>query len=258
METLRIAYLQTSLVWEDANANRLHFDQLITSIEEDVDLIILPEMFTTGFSMHPSPLAEKMDGQTPAWLKEKAKTSEAAIYGSVIIEEGGHYFNRGLFVKPNGNVDYYDKRHLFTLAGEDHEYQAGNQIKIIEYKDWRFCLNICYDLRFPVWARNRESYDCLIYVANWPKPRVQAWTTLLRARAIENQSYVVGVNRVGEDANENIYSGQSAVIDMEGNYISQAEDQAGVFISELSKTKLSAFKDRLPFYRDADSFDINL
>lgn len=256
MEELQIALVQSSIVWEDAEQNRIHFGEKIHSISSPIDIIVLPEMFTTGFSMHPRPLAEMIDGPTVNWMQLLAKQKDAVITGSVIIEDEGSYFNRMMWVTPAGDAEFYDKRHLFSLAGEDDKYSAGSEIRVVEYKGWKFCLNVCYDLRFPVWSRNTTNYDCLIYVANWPVLRVQAWSTLLRARAIENQCYVIGVNRVGEDKNQNLYNGQSVVIDMAGETVLDGGDKNEVFITELDRNNLQQFKDKFPFYRDADRFSI--
>ncbi|HBK70487.1 MAG TPA: amidohydrolase, partial [Flavobacteriaceae bacterium] len=207
---LKITIIQSELVWENSAQNRQVFLEKIKSISEVVDLIILPEMFTTGFTMNPEKVAETMDGETIHWLKYLAKEKNTAITGSLIIKEGNKYYNRLVFVHPTGEIKTYDKRHTFTLAGEDKIYTAGNKKLIVAYKGWKICPMICYDLRFPVWSRNTDDYNLLIYVANWPKPRITAWSTLLKARAIENMSYVVGVNRIGADDNGHEYSGNSA------------------------------------------------
>ncbi len=209
---LKITIIQSELVWENSAQNRQVFLEKIKSISEVVDLIILPEMFTTGFTMNPEKVAETMDGETIHWLKYLAKEKNTAITGSLIIKEGNKYYNRLVFVHPTGEIKTYDKRHTFTLAGEDKIYTAGNKKLIVAYKGWKICPMICYDLRFPVWSRNTDDYNLLIYVANWPKPRITAWSTLLKARAIENMSYVVGVNRIGADDNGHEYSGNSAAM----------------------------------------------
>ncbi|MCL4165019.1 UNVERIFIED_CONTAM: hypothetical protein GTU68_012329, partial [Idotea baltica] len=222
MEFLKIAGIQTSLEWENHEANRQNFEGRILAADSEIDILVLPEMFTTGFSMKPERLAEDMQGETIHWMKKLADKTNTVLAGSAIIQDSGRFFNRMLWVEPCGHIEWYDKRHLFTLAGEDDEYTAGGEPKIVDYKGWRINLNICYDLRFPVWSRNANEYDVVIYVANWPSTRIVAWSTLLRARAIENQCYVVGVNRIGLDANAKNYSGQSTIIDMEGNYLSEA------------------------------------
>lgn len=221
---------------------------------EEVDLIVLPEMFSSGFTMNPKAVAETMNGETIAWLQHLAKAKDCAITGSLVIEENGKYYNRLVFVYPNGELKTYDKRHLFTLAGEDKVYTAGKEKLIIEYKGFRICPLICYDLRFPVFARNVEDYDVLIYVANWPKPRINAWDILLKARAVENMSYAIGVNRIGMDENELEYVGHSQAVDFLGNYLLEAQETDGVFIVELDKEKLLETKNKLAFLEDKDQF----
>ena len=257
-EVLKIAGLQTSLQWENPDANRKKLEKQIDEIEGEVDVIVLPEMFTTGFSMKPKSLAEDMNGPTVEWMKKWSKSKNAVITGSIIIKDSERYFNRMLWVEPSGDIQYYDKRHLFTLAGEHKEYTAGETQKVISYLGWKINLNVCYDLRFPVWSRNTTTYDISIYVANWPHPRISAWSTLLRARAIENQSFVVGVNRIGHDANNNEYSGQSAVIDMEGNYLAQAHDKQTTLLATLDRSNLMSFRKRFPFYQDRDDFQLSI
>lgn len=215
---MKVAIIQSDLVWENPKANRLHFDEKINSITDNIDLIVLPEMFSTGFTMNPASVAETMEGETVNWIKSLAIAKNCAITGSLVIQENGNFYNRMLFVYPNGEIMHYDKRHLFTLAKEDEVYTSGKEKVIIDYNNWKICLQICYDLRFPVFARNVENYDLLIYVASWPKPRINAWDILLRARAVENLSYVIGVNRIGVDANNLEYVGHSQVIDYLGNF----------------------------------------
>ena len=221
---------------------------------EEVDLIVLPEMFSSGFTMNPKAVAETMNDETIAWLQHLAKAKDCAITGSLVIEENGKYYNRLVFVYPNGELKTYDKRHLFTLAGEDKVYTAGKEKLIIEYKGFRICPLICYDLRFPVFARNVEDYDVLLYVANWPKPRINAWDILLKARAVENMSYAIGVNRIGMDENELEYVGHSQAVDFLGNYLLEAQETDGVFIVELDKEKLLETKNKLAFLEDKDQF----
>jgi len=223
---------------------------------EEVDLIVLPEMFSSGFTMNPKAVAETMNGETIAWLQHLAKAKDCAITGSLVIEENGKYYNRLVFVYPNGELKTYDKRHLFTLAGEDKVYTAGREKLIIEYKGFRICPLICYDLRFPVFARNVEDYDVLIYVANWPKPRINAWDILLKARAVENMSYAIGVNRIGMDENELEYVGHTQAVDFLGNYLLEAQETDGVFIVELDKEKLLETRSKLAFLKDKDSFKL--
>jgi len=251
---MNITTIQTNIIWEDIDSNLKNYQSKIDNIESD--LIILPEMFTTGFTMDPKPHAEKMDGKTVQWMKQNASNKGLAICGSIIIEEEGKYFNRFIWVNPDGSIYHYDKKHLFPAAGEDEHYAPGNSKLIIEYKDWKICPLICYDLRFPVWSRNVEDYDVLIYVANWPSKRKLAWRSLLVARAIENQCYVIGVNRVGEDGNNLSYNGDTSLINALGEtlYInSQSED---VFTTTLSKLELNKVRTQLPFLKDKDNFNL--
>lgn len=253
---MKITLIQTSLVWEQANANRLNFTEKINSLNEPTDLIVLPEMFSTGFTMAPQEAAETMDGETVAWMKKMAAAKGCAITGSVIINEDSKYYNRLLFVLPNGEVKTYDKRHLFTLAGEDKAYTAGSKRLIVEYKGWKICLLVCYDLRFPVFARNTEEYDLLVYVANWPEVRVTAWDTLLKARAIENMCYVAGVNRTGQDNNGHDYPGHSQVLDYVGEEVLEPSADEGVFTVELDKNGLLEARLKLGFLEDRDIFTL--
>lgn len=252
---MKIALVQTTIIWEDKKSNILHFDKILATVDKNVDIIVFPEMFTTGFTMHPSNVAETMEGITVNWMKEVAVTKNCAIAGSLVIEEQGGYFNRFLFIFPNGTIEYYDKRHLFTLAGEEKVYTPNLQTKtIIHYKDWKICPLICYDLRFPVYSRNVENYDVLLYVANWPKPRIQAWDILLKARAVENLSYVVAVNRVGNDANGLEYTGHSQAIDALGNYLIAPFENETIAYIELDKEKLLDTRNKLNFLNDKDNF----
>ena len=256
---LNIALLQVDLNWENPEANRSLFSKEIENLNEKVDLIILPEMFTTGFSMNAEALAEQMDGPSLQWMREMAKSQDAAVTGSLIIEENRNYYNRLFFVYPDGSYKIYDKRHTFTLAKEDQTYTAGTEKLIVEYKGWKICPLICYDLRFPVWSRNTEDYDLLIYVANWPNKRVNAWDALLKARAIENMSYCVGVNRTGIDGGGYEYSGHSAVYDCLGKNLT-GEDREEVFVEivKLDKNHLKETRDSLKFLQDRDRFEIKL
>ena len=252
---LKVAVIQTDLVWENPVQNQNNFSKKIKSIGEAVDLIILPEMFSTGFTMNASVVAETMQGETVKWMQYVALKSEAVIIGSIIVIEDDKYYNRLLVVHPSEKIEHYDKRHTFTFAGEDKVFTAGTEKLIINYKGWKICPFICYDLRFPVWSRNTEDYDVLIYVANWPKPRINAWDTLLKARAIENMSYCIGVNRVGLDENKNSYSGHSAVYDCLGKQISNFNDNVDqIEIVTLSKEHLESIRKKLRFLDDKDSF----
>ena len=253
---MKIALIQTSLTWENPTENRSHLSQKITGFIEDVDLIVLPEMFSSGFTMNPKAVAETMQGDTIAWLQHLAKAKNCAITGSLVIEENKNYYNRLVFIFPDGTIQHYDKRHLFTLAGEDKVYTAGKDKILIEYKGFKICPLICYDLRFPVFARNVEDYDILLYVANWPKPRINAWDILLKARAVENMSYVIGVNRIGKDNNSLEYVGHSQVVDFLGNYITEPQESEGVFIVALDKKQLMETRHKLGFLNDRDAFDM--
>ncbi|TBX71104.1 amidohydrolase [Flavobacterium silvisoli] len=254
---MKIALVQTSLVWENPVENRSHLSQKIMGFMEEVDLIILPEMFSSGFTMDPKAVAETMQGETVLWLQHLAKARNCALTGSLVIEENGSYYNRLLFVFPNGNIQTYDKKHLFTLAGEHQHYTAGLNKLVIEYKGFRICPLICYDLRFPVFSRNTEDYDVLLYVANWPKPRISAWDILLKARAVENMSYTIGVNRIGSDHNKHQYIGHSQVVDFLGNYLLEPQEADAVFIVELDKAKLMEMRNKLGFLNDRDYFEIS-
>ncbi|PLB19366.1 MAG: Aliphatic amidase AmiE [Flavobacteriaceae bacterium FS1-H7996/R] len=254
-DQLKVALIQSDLVWENPKQNRKNFSEKIESILKAVDVIVLPEMFSTGFTMKVETVAETMDGKTVAWMQEQAQKTGAAIVGSLIISENKTYYNRLLFVDPSGSITIYDKRHTFTLAGEDKIYSAGKEKVIINYKGWKICPLVCYDLRFPVWARNIENYDVLLYVANWPKPRIFAWDTLLKARAIENMSYVVGVNRVGLDGAQNEYSGNSAVYDVLGNAITAIKpNREQVEVAILERSHINFYRNKLKFLADKDEF----
>ncbi len=252
---LKIALIQTDLVWENPEENRFNFTEKINSISEDVDVIILAEMFTSGFTMHPEVVAETMNGITVSWMKDLAKKTNAAITGSIVIQEETNYYNRLLFVEPSGKIWSYDKRHTFTLAGEDKVYKAGNKKIIIDYKGWKICPMICYDLRFPVWARNTDNYDVLIYVANWPVTRIDAWDTLLKARAIENMSYCIGVNRIGIDGIDVKYCGSSAVYDVLGKKLTDLSlNKEAIQIVTLNKNHIKKYRNALKFLDDRDEF----
>jgi omega-amidase len=253
---MKIALIQTELSWENPNENKALLQEKINAISQYVDLIVLPEMFTSGFTMNPKNVAQTMQGEAISWLKETAKDKNCGITGSLVIEENGKYYNRLVFVFPNGEIQTYDKRHLFTLAGEDKVYTAGKDKLVVDYKGFKICPLICYDLRFPVFARNVEEYDILIYVANWPKPRVNAWDILLKARAVENMSYVIGVNRVGLDDNNHEYVGHSQAVDFLGNYLQEPQKIEGVFIVELDKNELLETREKLNFLDDRDEFKL--
>ena len=251
---MNIALIQTDIVWENPSENRRVFEGKINALTESVDLIILPEMFTSGFTMSPNLVAETMAGETISWLKEIAKAKNSAITGSLVITENGNFYNRMVFVFPNGEIQYYDKKHLFTLAGEDKVYTSGKDKVIVNYKNWKICLQVCYDLRFPVFSRNTENYDVLIYVASWPKVRTNAWDILLKARAVENLSYTIGVNRIGTDNNDFEYIGHSQIIDELGNFIIEPTENEDVFIANLDKNKMLETRSKLNFLNDRDAF----
>ena len=315
MSTLTITIIQPDLRWEDKAANLRLLEEKVRGIAEPTELVILPEMFSTGFSMQPQALAEKMDGATIDWMKKVAAQKRIILTGSIIIEEGGNYFNRLIWMLPTGQYGYYDKRHRFAFAGENEQYTAGHRRLIASVKGWKINLQVCYDLRFPVWSRQASplpptppdspaaqppdrptapassdpsisrtegssgstpsvaaphpsdrptapsppglEYDVLIYVANWPERRSHAWKTLLQARAIENQSYVVGVNRVGNDGNNIYHSGDSLIVDPLGEVLYHAPKEEAVFTYTLQRDKLEEIRQRFPFWRDADHFSIH-
>ena len=252
---MKVTTVQTNLFWEDKKANLKMFDNLL-NFDYQTDIVILPEMFTTGFSMNPQQLAETMQGETMIWLHQKAQQFDAAFVGSFIAEENGLFFNRLVFMRPDGTFEQYDKRHLFALANENQFYTAGATRTTIDWRGWRICPLICYDLRFPVWSRNYTSspYDLLLYVANWPQRRVKAWESLLVARAIENQCFVIGVNRVGDDGNNIPHTGSTSVIDFSGEILYNLKSTEGVETTLLSKENLETFRKNLPFLADQDNF----
>jgi predicted amidohydrolase len=262
MSSLSVTLIQTDLFWEDRKANLQMLQKKIEGVREKTEIVILPEMFTTGFSMKPELLAEKMDGETVKWMKAVSAENRIILTGSVIIEENGKYFNRLIWMLPNGTFGIYDKRHLFAFGDEHSHYTAGNKKLIASVKGWKIHLQICYDLRFPVWARQQpgdveNAYDLLINVANWPEKRNTAWKTLLRARAIENQCFVAGVNRTGTDGNHIPYSGESSLIDPLGEIIYQKKVDEDVFTCVLQKEKITETRDHFPFWRDADLFTLH-
>lgn len=260
MSTLTITTIQSNLDWENKASNLAMFEKKIRSIQEDTEIVVLPEMFSTGFSMNPQSLAETMDGETVKWMKKIAAENNIILTGSVIIEENGHFFNRLIWMLPNGQHGYYDKRHRFAYAGEDDKYTAGTKRLIASVKGWKINLLVCYDLRFPVWSRQQiheePEYDILIYVANWPERRSIAWKTLLVARAIENQCYVVGVNRVGNDGHSIYHSGDSMIVDPLGEILYHCKDDEDIFSITLDKTHLQNVREKFPFWKDADKFTI--
>jgi omega-amidase len=260
MPTLSFTLIQTKLFWEDRDANLAMLEKKIMGIRERTEIVVLPEMFSTGFSMNPTKLAEQMDGVTVTWMKKIAAAKKIVLTGSVIVEEDGNYYNRLLWVLPDGNLGFYDKRHRFAFAGENAEYTPGNKRLIAQVKGWKINLQVCYDLRFPVWARQHSNespeYDVLLYVANWPERRAHAWKTLLTARAIENQCYVVGVNRVGDDGNGIAHSGDSMVIDALGTTLYHKNDEEDIHTIVLEREPLQQVREKFPFWKDADNFKI--
>ena len=270
MSSLTFTLIQTALYWENKVANQQMLEKKINSIREKTQVVLLPEMFSTGFSMKPEMLAETMEGETVEWMKRTAAEQRVILAGSVIIEEASHYYNRFIWMLPNGQYGFYNKRHLFAFAGEDQHYTAGAERFIASVNGWKINLQVCYDLRFPVWVRQspllREEkgsgneaafeYDALIYVANWPERRSTAWKSLLQARAIENQCYVIGVNRVGDDGNGIYHSGDSTVIDPLGEILYHKKDEEDVFTITLNKEGLNTVREKFQFWRDADGFSI--
>lgn len=253
---MKVALLQTELAWEESEENIARIDNHISKLESVPDLIVLPEMFNTGFTMNTGKNAQSMDGPVVEWLKQKTKTLNTAICGSLIIEENGDYFNRFLWVDTGEIKAIYDKRHLFRMADEHHYFSAGKSSPVIKYKGWKIMPRVCYDLRFPVWSRSTDI-DLQIYVANWPSPRVSAWDKLLLARAIENQCYVIGVNRIGSDGSGKEYLGHSSVIDPKGNpQTPEKKEDEGWIISELDLDSLNEFRVKFPLAMDADKFTI--
>ncbi|MDB4088775.1 amidohydrolase [Flavobacteriales bacterium] len=256
MQDLIIAGIQSELHWEDIDANLAMFSEKIDSISENVDLIILPETFSTGFSMNHS-IAESMDEKAVTWIVKKAKERKCCITGSILIKENDEYFNRMIIAKEDGNYLTYDKRHLFSFAKEDKYFSSGEKRLVFELKGWRICPLICYDLRFPVWSKNNEEIDLYFYVANWPAVRSNAWDILLKARAIENVSYVTGINRVGFDFTNKHYGGNSSIIDFKGQSIFDFPlDKNHIEISTLNKQKLNDFRAKFPALNDGDNFEI--
>lgn len=263
-EELRIVLVQENVQWEDKRANLDHLQNRLASLKE-VDIVVLPEMFTTGFSMNTKELAEDMSGESVSWMKAQAKDLNAVIVGSLIIEDGGQCYNRLVWASPDGKVQHYNKRHLFSFAEEDDFYTAGTDRLIVEWEGWKICPLVCYDLRFPVWSRNQKldgtstnfEYDLMIYVANWPEARRRPWINLLEARAHENQAYVAGVNRIGTDGNGITYSGDSAVYSPKGNLLTDFEkDESGLRTATILKSELEAFRSKFGAWRDKDTFNL--
>jgi len=255
-ENLSLTLVQPDMIWEDKAANLRQYESLLSAKDAQRQVVLLPEMFTTGFSMNPAPLAESMDGPSVQWMRHMARQHRIILCGSLIISEGGHYYNRLIWMQPDGVHYHYDKRHLFTYAGEQKQYTPGNKKLIVQVNGWRICPLICYDLRFPVFSRNdaAQPYDLLLYVANWPQKRSLAWQTLLRARAIENQCYVAGVNRVGQDGNGHDYAGDSALLNPMGETVWEESNHPAVKTLVINKALLTEYRAHFPVLKDADPF----
>jgi predicted amidohydrolase len=253
---LRVTLVQAELAWQDPAANRRNLAARFRGLVGHTDLVVLPEMFSTGFSMAAAELAEDMHGPTVGWMREEAAALGCAITGSLIVREDGRCYNRLVWARPDGSVEHYDKRHLFRVANEQQHYAAGARRLVVEIKGWRVCPMVCYDLRFPVWSRSRGDYDVLLYVANWPQRRANAWATLLRARAIENLCYVVGVNRVGRDGNGASYAGDSVALDFLGQPLSSEGGGDRVETAVLDLESLRAYRQSFPAQLDADPFEL--
>lgn len=256
VSNLKIMAMQYDIAWEDKESNLDYIERQLGLTDVSNALVVLPEMFTTGFSMNSQKLAESMDGLSVQWLRKRAIKHQCSIFGSLIIEENNKKFNRGILIKKDGNITTYDKRHLFSMAREHKAYDSGNDRLIANIDGWRICFNICYDLRFPVWSRNDDEYDLLIYIASWPIKRIEHWNVLLRARAIENQAYVLGLNRIGMDGNDCEYSGQSQLIDPMGEVKYNCQNKEDKIMEELSWKNLLELRDRYPFLADKDKFEI--
>jgi omega-amidase len=256
MRDLKVALIQRELHWEDPAANREAFARDLGELEAGTDLAVLPEMFTTGFSMAADKNAENLAADTLPWMQAQARQHKVAICGSLAVRDTGGIFNRLLFVTPDGTAAHYDKRHLFRMSGEDRHYAAGTDKLIVQWQGWRICPMICYDLRFPVWTRNREDYDLLLFVANWPAKRRLHWRQLLIARAIENQAYCIGLNRVGSDENKLDYSGDSLALAADGELLLDCGDQSGVFTTTLGAAAMESYRSKFPCHKDADGFEL--
>jgi len=256
-QILTLSLMQTDLVWENVEANISIIECLFHDVPSDCDLLVLPEMFSTGFSMEVGKLAEPMDGSTVAWMISQAASLKVVLAGSLMIRESNNFYNRFLFVYPDGKVEYYDKRHLFSMGNENAQFTAGKVRKVIQINGFRILPQVCYDLRFPVFARNRDDYDLNLNCANWPAPRKEVWMCLLKARAIENQAYAAGVNRVGVDANGIRYSGHSVIYDPRGSLLAEANNSPKILTSKLSINTLRSFRAKFPVLPDADAFSLN-
>lgn len=258
MNALKVTLLQAYLFWENVNKNLQNLSLKLSAIREKTDIIVLPEMFTTGFTMNVKDLAEEMGGKTMQWMQEKANRYDAVVTGTIIIKENNHYYNRLIWMRPNGTYEYYDKKHLFGMSKEDETFTAGNKKLIVELNGWKIMPVICYDLRFPVWLRNHnEYYDLLLVVANWPEKRAKHWNTLIPARAIENQAYIIALNRVGHDGNEIYYSGDTTCLDPKGDVVYYKRDEEDLYTFTIYKEEVAKTRLEMPFLKDADDFKIN-
>ena len=257
MEDLSISLVQTKLLWQQAKANCHHIGDMLDAHNSQTDLIVLPEMFNSGFTLDATKVAESMSGDTVSWMKELAAHHNAAVTGSLVINDNGQNFNRMVISYPDGSLDFYDKKHLFRMANEQKRYSAGDSRVIINWRGWRVALYVCYDLRFPVWCRNQNDTDLMLFVSSWPAARSYPWSTLLRARAMENLCYVCGVNRIGTDANDIAYSGDSALLDMVGADLCQMGDADRIATHTLSAEKLVRFREKFPAHLDADEFSVS-
>jgi predicted amidohydrolase len=257
MQNLKVSIIQSRIFWEDIKKNLSSFGKKIDSIKDKTDLIILPETFSTAFTMNAKYVAEDMNGYAVNFLREKSYEKKSFICGSVIIKEKNKYYNRLILASPDGEIRYYNKRHLFSMAGENKVFTQGNKQLIAVIKEWRIAFFVCYDLRFPVWCRNKNNYDVAVFVANWPTVRISAWKFLLIARAVENQSYIVGVNRTGVDGNGIGCNGQSAIINPFGEYIINAKTKNGIFSASLNHKVLEDYLKKFPAFKDADKFNIS-
>lgn len=249
-----MAYLQYDIQWHDWEANVAIIERHLSTLEQEIDLLILPETFSSGFTINPNPIAQCTDGPVVSWMSETASSRNHTIIGSVIIEDDGAFYNRLICAHPDGSISHYNKRHLFSYAGEGDQFTTGNHRLQFKIRDWTICPLICYDLRFPVWSRNTQEYDVLVYVANWPTARVEAWQTLLKARAIENQSYAIGVNRTGRDNNDFKYPGSSEVFDMGGQSLHQSAAEDELAVVALNKENLESYRTEYNFLADKDSY----
>jgi len=257
MQDLRISFVQLDTLWEDIEGNLAQLTDIVKEVPKESDLLVLPETFSTGFTMEPEKWAETMNGKAVNWMRTAAQEKDLIVAGSLVIKEDNAYFNRFVFVHPDGSVQYYNKRHLFSLAGEDEHYNKGDENIIVEVNGWKIRPQVCYDLRFPVWSKNTDNYDVLLYTANWPAKRIEHWRKLLMARAIENQSYVIGVNRVGTDGNQLEYNGNSMCVGPMGDVLTEVVDKQGLINMSLEYSPISSFRDFLSVLNDSDQFTID-